>query len=115
MKKRLRKKLHRGEFAILGVSLRAMFTHDLTISEFDAFVDDFIDQAIEARGLSFGGRGHPAKGWMGVIEPRAGQSRVAKDDLDWVGSWLEGRSEIQPFDFSDPWDIWNQSNPFERD
>ena len=113
MKKRLRKKLHRGEFAIYGVSLRASFTQDTRITEFDAFVDDFIKHAIEARGLSFGGGGHPAKGWMGVIEPRAGRSRVEQDDLEWVDSWLGGRGEVEAFDFSEPWDLWNQSNPFE--
>ncbi|MCU0749423.1 MAG: YggL family protein [Akkermansiaceae bacterium] len=112
MKKRLRKKLHRGEFAIQGISLRASFTHDLTTTEFDAFVDDFIEQAIEARGLSFGGGGDPATGWNGVIEPKAERSRVEQDDLEWVGLWLGGRGELRAFEFSEPWDISNQSNPF---
>ncbi len=115
MKKRLRKKLHLGEFAVQGVSLRATFVRHLEETEFDAFIDDFIEHAIEARALQFGGGGHPAKGWDGVIEPGQGSSAIQKEDLDWVRSWLQERSEIDSSEVSEAWDLWHGKDPFDSD
>jgi uncharacterized protein YggL (DUF469 family) len=81
MKKRLRKKLHREEYAVHGISLRLSFIPQVDSTEFDQFIDDFIEHAIEANGLSFGGGGHPSTGWKGVIEPRSGDSMISEVDL----------------------------------
>ncbi|QDU58802.1 50S ribosome-binding protein YggL [Aeoliella mucimassa] len=115
MKKRLRKKLHRVEFAVRGVSVRASFTRHLDSTEFDRFTDGFIEEAIEARALWFGGGGHPAKGWEGVIEPRTGDTTIRQEDLEWVRAWLRERTEVDSFEISEPWDLWYGKNPFDEE
>lgn len=113
MKKRLRRKLHQGEFATHGVSLRVSFACRLEATDFDRFTDDFIAYAIEARGLWFGGGGHPAKGWNGVIEPRTGDTAIGDEDLQHVRAWLRERSEVSSLEISGPFDLWNGEDPFE--
>ncbi len=57
MKKRLRKKLRRGEFQELGFEVRFRAVDDLSDEAFDNVADAFISQAIEANGLICGGGG----------------------------------------------------------
>jgi uncharacterized protein YggL (DUF469 family) len=52
MKKRLRKKFHKGEFNVRGFEFRATFTPPLP--ESDEFLDSFID-FVEANDLGVGG------------------------------------------------------------
>lgn len=60
MKKRLRKKLRKGKFQELGFGVRFRLDPDLDESAIDTFVDQFLEGAIEAAGLGFGGGGHHA-------------------------------------------------------
>jgi ribosomal protein L32E len=64
MRKRLRKKPHLGAFMDWGVPLAVRCQHP---DGFDDFLDEFIAQAIEAYGLTFGGGGHDDR-LTGVIE-----------------------------------------------
>ena len=112
MKKRLRKKLHKGEFAVFGVSLKVSFSLNLSEAVFDQFIDDFIEHAIEARGLSFGGGGSRDKGWAGVIQPRKFETIIREDDLVWLRAWLVKQAVVESFELSKPWDIWYGENPF---
>jgi len=50
MKRRLRKKLHIGEFREMGIEVEARLDHEPTTEELDAFIDD-----IEAAGMMCGG------------------------------------------------------------
>ena len=54
MKKRLRKKLHRGEFQELGFFLKVKYA-EMPDEEFDRFIDSVIDK-IGSLGLECGGR-----------------------------------------------------------
>jgi uncharacterized protein len=113
MKKRLRKKLHMGEFAVFGVSLRASLTLGLTDDGFDAFLDAFLAEAIEANGLWFCGGGSPATGWNGVIDPGKSVRGIPAAALDAVRSWMEKRTEVDSVGISEPWDIWYGRDPFD--
>ena len=42
MKKRLRKKLHKGEFKEIGFPINCAFKEGLDEADFDKFIDDFI-------------------------------------------------------------------------
>jgi uncharacterized protein len=56
MRRRLRKKKRLGEFVELGFVVRAELVPTLDAPGFEAFLDRWID-AVEARGLAFGGGG----------------------------------------------------------
>lgn len=54
MNRRIRKKLHRGEFNTLGFEVRATFEPPLQDDAFNAFLDEFI-AFVEAHNLACGG------------------------------------------------------------
>lgn len=114
MKKRLRKKLHREEYAEYGISLRASFIPQVNSTEFNQFIDEFIEHAIEANGLSFGGGGHPSTGWKGVIQPRSEESMISEVDLELILTWLRDRAEVGSFELSDSFDLWYGKNPYDN-
>ena len=58
MKKRLRKKLHKGEFQELGFNLTFDYAKADNEELFDKFFDSFIAEAIEGNGLECGGGGY---------------------------------------------------------
>ena len=53
--RRLRKKLHLGEFQQLGFEVSITLKPDLGMDALDRFLDDFILDAIEKNDLAFGG------------------------------------------------------------
>ena len=60
MRRRLRKKKHVGEFRQMGFSVECRLRPGLSPQEFDQFTDEFIQHAVEAHGLLFGGGGSAA-------------------------------------------------------
>src|SRR5207244_12648965 len=66
MKKRLRKKLRKGEFAEYGFSIWFRFDTVLAEEESDLLMDRFLDELIEANRLQFGGGGD-GKEWDGGV------------------------------------------------
>jgi hypothetical protein len=113
MKKRLRKKRHMGEFAVYGVSIRVSLTPGIADDGFEAFIDAFLAEAIEANGLWFGGGGSPATDWSGVIDPGTSVRGIPAPVLDAVRSWMADRTEIVSVEISKPWDIWHGRDPFD--
>ena len=65
VRKRLRKKLHQGEFQEMGFEVQFRMSSDLNESAVDVFIDAFLEQAIEANRLMFGGGGRWA--WKGFV------------------------------------------------
>ena len=92
MKKRLRKKLHRGEFQELGFEVRVRFDAGLSEEAWFAFWDRMVD-FVEARGLAFGGGGSLSD-WS-VFVDRPGRGSVAEEDRAALGEWLQAQPEVE--------------------
>jgi uncharacterized protein YggL (DUF469 family) len=102
MKKRVRKKRHLGEFREWGVPLAVRRTHP---EGFDDFTDDFIEQAIEAQGLFFGGVGQGER-FSGVIEVgRIGDPIEAR--VRHVRDWLDARTDVAQYVMGPLVDLWH--------
>lgn len=84
MRRRLRKKQRLGEFVELGFVVRAELVPALDDPGFDAFLDRLID-AVEARGLLFGGGGR-RDSFEGFVCRRG---RASATDADRAGRELE--------------------------
>ena len=67
MNKRLRKKKHRGEFREMGFKMAFRTPTGLPAEERNHFLDRFIEEAVEANGLAFGGGGGPDEPWEGFV------------------------------------------------
>jgi uncharacterized protein len=106
MRKRLRKKKHLGEFRKLGFDVDCRLKQDLSASDFDRFIDDFIEQAIEAHGLQFGGGGSPQMGWTGGISCEGRYDSTTEADRTIVENWLKLRNEVVSFRLSGFYDCW---------
>lgn len=61
MKKRIRKKRHRGEFVEYGIELCVRLLPGLDVDGFNPFFDALIN-AVEMHGLCMGGGGNPKTG-----------------------------------------------------
>ncbi len=101
MKKRLRKKKHLAEFAEYGVSIVIVREHE---RDFDAFLDDFILQAIERNACYFGGGGG-ADRLNGVIE-LGRMSDQSEIKLQKVKAWLAARKDVVRFATGKMLDLW---------
>lgn len=103
--KRLQKKLHRGEFKELGFSLSFRFSNELTKEERNSLLNDFIQQAIEANGLVFGGGG-AGNIWDGFVTLDARRGSVSEAQREKVIEWLIGNAGILEYDVSLLCDAW---------
>ena len=104
MKKRLRKKLHRGEFQELGFDVRFQVTDDISEEAFDSAVDAFISQAIEANGLLCGGGGKKPEWDVFVTLGRRGS--VTEEHRQAVQQWLAARPEVKETQVGPLVDAW---------
>lgn len=102
MRKRLRKKLYRGEFQRLCFELEFRFADTTTFAQRDACVDRFIEW-IEAQCLQFGGGGDVA--WNAVVE-RAGRETVTESDRLSTVEWLRSQGDIAQADAGPLRDAW---------
>jgi uncharacterized protein YggL (DUF469 family) len=95
--RRLRKKLHIGEFQELGFLFEAELTKG---SDDEALVDAFLTEALAPRNLSFGG-------WAtgGAVTKIGGQS-VAEEERSAVLAWLAARPEVSTLSATSLIDMW---------
>jgi len=100
MKKRLRKKKHLKEFQelVCKVSIKLK-----PLTDFDTFLDDFIENGIEGNGLYFGGSGKDLE-LDGFVE--LGRRQVFKQKQDLVSEWLKNHKDIESFSLKEPVDAW---------
>ncbi len=92
MRKRLRKKKHIGEFVEWGAAVEIVRTQK---AGFDAFLDEFLDEAIEGNGCYFGGGGKEDR-LGGMIE--LGRSADGPEEkLRGVRGWLDTREDVQEY------------------
>lgn len=98
--RRLRKKLCVDEFQELGFELNLTYREGLEDEQIDAFVDAFLDDAIEANGLGYiGGEdyGFVCLGKRGSVSE---EQRAA------VEAWLKARNELTEVTVSPLLDVW---------
>ena len=104
MKKRIRKKKHLREYREWGVPIAIKRKRE---DDFDSFLDDFIEGAIEGNKCYFGGGGHKNE-LEGVIE----LGRIPEEielRLKGVHSWLENREDIEKYSIGNHIDLWHGS------
>ena len=106
--RRLRKKLCVDEFQELGFELPMNFKADLSDQTLDAFVDQFLDQAIAGNGLDYvGGEDY------GLV-CLAKRGSVNEEQRAAVEAWLKGRDELQNYEISPLLDVWYPENPINQ-
>lgn len=96
--RRLRKKLHLGEFQELG------FFYEATIKDGideHAFIDALLSEAIEPNGLGFGG-------WVGGgAVSRQSRGSVSEEERQAVLDWLARRPEVLSLSATALVDMWH--------
>ncbi|MBA3313531.1 MAG: YggL family protein [Planctomycetota bacterium] len=103
MKKRLRKKLRRAEFQELGCEVQFRLDPVLGDTQINAFVDVFLQEAIEAQRLGLGGGGrHEWEGFVAV----SGRGSVTEANRAAIEQWLGGRSEVLSHEVGPLRDAW---------
>lgn len=112
MRKRLRKKLRQKEFTQFGCSVSVVFKNGLSDDAFDRFVDELIEQAVEANGLSGGGGGNGRT--FAAFITRAGAASINESDRQMIAAWLSARLEVLEFELSPLVDAWHSFEPREK-
>ena len=97
--RRLRKKLHIGEFKEEGFEVNFRFKVGLTHEEQLETLMKFITEAIESRNLLFGG------GENGYIT-KVGRGSTTEEDRKAVGSWLASCTSIEQVQVRENEDAW---------
>jgi uncharacterized protein len=97
--KRLRKKLHIAEFKEEGFEVSFLFGAGLSNEEELDTLTRFIVQAIESRGLAFGGG-------EGGFVTRASGGSTTNEDRDAVEAWLRNCPNIKLVSVSENTDAW---------
>jgi uncharacterized protein len=103
VRKRLRKKLHQGEFQEMGFEVQCRVAADMSETAFDAFVDAFLEQAIEANGLMFGGGGR--REWKGFVTLER-RGSATDDHRQVMQRWLESQLQIVEYQVGPLVDAW---------
>ena len=84
--RRLRKKLHVGEFQEFGFAFKNQIKPG---TREEVFIDALLDEVIEPRGLEFGG-------WVSVgFITKAVRGSVSEEDRAAVIAWLSARPEVE--------------------
>lgn len=102
MKKRLRKKKHYGEFTEWGRQVTVTRNRK---DGFDEFLDDFIEQAVEANGCYCGGGGSDDK--LDVVVELGCRSDDPDARLKRIAAWLDGRPDVLSWKVGKAFDIWH--------
>jgi uncharacterized protein YggL (DUF469 family) len=102
MNTRLRKTRHLGTFREWGAPAAVRRTHP---DGFDDCPEDFLEQAIEAQGVCFGGGGQDER-FSGVIEVgRLGGPIEAR--IRHVRAWLDARADVASYVVGPLIDTWH--------
>ena len=104
MKKRLRKKLHVGEFQEFGFTVTISFTEGHTDEGLDTFIETFLDEMVDPSGLDFAGSGDP-RDFTGFLV-LATQGSATEAHREAARTWLEKREEVASFEVGELVDAW---------
>lgn len=103
--RRLRKKLCVDEFQELGFELLLTYRDDLDEAAEDAFMQQFLQQAIEGNGLMFIGCDEFGMVCLGK------RGSVSEEQRGQVEAWLKARSELASYRVGALADAWHPENP----
>lgn len=103
--RRLRKKLCVDEFQELGFELNLNFKEELSEELIDAFLDQFLRDAMTANGLGYVGGDD-----YGLV-CLAKRGSVSEEQRATVEAWLRGRGELVDFSVTALIDVWYPENP----
>ena len=104
MKKRLRKKYHRGEFTEWGRQI--LITRNRK-EGFDEFLEAFIEQGVEAAGCECGGAGLEDRLDVVVELGRLADDPAAR--FSRITAWLDGREDLKEYKTGPLFDLWYAS------
>ena len=79
------------------------FRPGLSEQETDTFIDAFLEEAVEAQNLGFGGGGQ--EGWNGYVA-KMGRGTATEQNRAEIERWLSGRSEIAEHNVGALTDAW---------
>jgi uncharacterized protein YggL (DUF469 family) len=102
MKKRLRKKKHRGEFTEFGRQLVIQRNGEDGIDE---FLDAFLEEAVEANSCGCGGSVLGDRIDFVVELGCRAEDPAAK--FAKISAWLDARSDVQSWKAGEEFDIWH--------
>jgi len=105
MKKRLRKKLHVGEFCEYGLELELKITSSISETDFDDLMESFIEDYVEANGLYCGGSWNRKEKTAGMVVETGGDQEAAPGHAASIGDWLKSRGLEYDFTWS-VLDLW---------
>jgi hypothetical protein len=106
--KRLRKKLHTGEFQELGFEISFSLPENLDSEAQDHFVDQFLAEAIESNGLLFGGGlGKDSEGFATLDKRRS----ATEEHRVRVRSWLAANPLVAGIHIGELVDAWVRPCP----
>ena len=108
MKKRLRKKFWLAEFLQFGFEVSFILSGPHTEAETDRFLDGFIMDVIEPRGLLCGGGG--GKTWGFFVHPNSRQS-ASEDDREYLMRSLRGYTDVIDIEVDPLVDAWYPPDP----
>jgi uncharacterized protein len=104
LKRRLRKKLHVGEFQVFGFEVSVKFKSNLSETDSDKLYDEFIGE-IEANKLLFGGGGG-FESMQGFVTGSKNYQSPTIAQREKIKNWLENHREIAQCkvgNFKDAW------------
>jgi uncharacterized protein len=89
--KRLRKKLHKGEFIEFGFSIAFSLPKEVDAKTEDAFIDQFLAEAIDTQSLFFGGGiGKNTSGFVTLIK----RGSAIEAHRQYVKNWLNTQANV---------------------
>ncbi len=103
MKKRLRKKLHVGEYAEWGIQIIIERNRK---DGFDDFLDAFIEETIIANECCCDGRGKEDR--LDVVVELGRRSDDPDGRLKKITAWLDARPDVETWKTGRLFDIWNE-------
>jgi len=108
MKKRIRKKLHKGEFQELG--FQVLLKINLQDSEIDQFIDE-LQEYYYQYGMSSCGGGYPSEDNQEIYElsflftPQK-RGSLTEQHRKLIAEWCMGKSEIIDYKINELHDLW---------
>ena len=98
--RRLRKKLHLGEFQEMGFEFEAELVKPTELAAQESLVDAFLSEVVEPRSLTFGG-------WItGGFISSYGSKTVSEADQEAIREWLDKRPELKNIHVGSLVDAW---------